>query len=79
VAKSYPIMDVKCNECGDAVAIEIPYRNEFDRWTRASSNEPVAWVPKNFGGWALAPGNDGSDYCPKCVEKRGDCGGDPEG
>jgi hypothetical protein len=70
MSKSYPHIDIKCNDC-EVITLGVPiiYESDNDRWTRMATN-PIAQYDPNYKGWKLSDGVTEPDYCPRCVEKR---------
>jgi hypothetical protein len=69
MAKSYPVIDIKCNECGSEVKYKIPYESDLDRWTRAGRRDTTIFIPPQYRGWTIRGGNTGTDLCPKCTKE----------
>lgn len=65
MSKSYPVVEIKCNECQKVLTVNI--RDQVDKKTDKFYIEP------NYQGWAIRDGNHTQDYCKECNEKfKGD-------
>lgn len=66
MSKSYPVVEVLCNRCGDVTTIPLQYESELDRWLRAGNPGAIVEIAPRHGGWTIRPNNH-SDYCPDCT------------
>ena len=72
MAKSYPHIDVRCNECYQLVRLPLVYETDEDRWNRIDNanddaRPQVQYDTTEAKGWDFRKG--GRDFCPDCTEK----------
>lgn len=65
MAKSFPVIDIKCDECGKEMSIGLEYDNERERWLNATH----VYVRDNHSGWQIRFGGGVRDYCKECNHK----------
>lgn len=60
MAKSFPVIEVKCDACPAVTSLSIEYKDEQARWHTADT----VYFPDEHKGWQIGKSKGDPDYCP---------------